>query len=101
MQGILEGEQKNIRVKVLLVIDTHTLALHSEIPLVIRSLIIPQAPANRLRVSYASVNKGDTLCLPQKNPTLVSCCHKAAPAQHILVFCLRIFYHQKIGMFFM
>ncbi|SRR6266567_2201283 len=87
MSGIIRGEQKNIRVKVLLTIDTNTLALHSETPLVIRSYIIPHSYGLSLRVSCVSESKGDTLCLPHSYPNLNMCCNRAVPHPH-LVFCL-------------
>lgn len=75
MLGILEGEQNNFRVKVLLAIDTYTLALHSETPLVIRSCIIPHSYDLSLRVSCGRETRRHT-CLLQSNPTRLLCCQK-------------------------
>ena len=86
MLGILEGEQNNFRVKVLLAIDTYTLALHSETPLVIRSCIIPHSYELSLRVSCGRETRRHT-CLLQSNPIRLLCCQKAALSSP-LVFCL-------------
>lgn len=98
MQGIIEGEQKYIRAEVQFVPDTQALALHSEIPLVIRSLIIPQATSIRLCVSYGSENKGDTLFLPTVCPKKRLCCNQAVPTPP-LVFCLIQLHLLKLNVF--
>lgn len=69
-----EVTNKYVRVKVLLAIDTYTLALHRKTLLVIRSHIIPRRYAFSLRVSCGRESKGDTLCLPQRNHCLLLFC---------------------------
>jgi hypothetical protein len=95
MQGIVEGEQKNIRAKVQFVPDTKALALHRKTLLVIRSCIIPHSYSLSLCVSHVSDNKGDTLCLPRGNLTLALCCNQAASTPP-LVFCQKVRYHSRI-----
>ncbi len=75
-----------MRMMLRLVHDNTILALDSETPLLIRSLIIHHATILRLCVSCPNERKGDTLCLPQMYPNLLLCCLETPAQPPHLVF---------------